>query len=67
MTHDGQVSTEGMEVIWRKPETLTEVRMHYCPGCGHGVVHKILMEVIEEMGLQDKTIGVAPVGCSVIA
>ena len=57
----------GMELVWEKPGTLTDARMHYCPGCGHGVVHKVLMDVIEEMGIQDNTIGVAPVGCSVIA
>jgi 2-oxoglutarate ferredoxin oxidoreductase subunit beta len=62
-----QEPINGMEVVWEKPSTLTETRMHYCPGCGHGVVHKVLMDVIEEMGIQDKTIGVAPVGCSVIA
>jgi 2-oxoglutarate ferredoxin oxidoreductase subunit beta len=62
-----KVPIEGMEIAWEKPETLTETRMHYCPGCGHGVVHKVLMEVIQELGVQDKTIGVAPVGCSVIA
>jgi 2-oxoglutarate ferredoxin oxidoreductase subunit beta len=64
---ENQVPTNGMEVVWEKPKTLTETRMHYCPGCGHGVVHKILMETINELGIQDKTIGVAPVGCSVIA
>jgi len=58
---------DGMERIYTKPETLTDTPMHYCPGCGHGVVHKILMEVVDEMGLQDKTVGVAPVGCSVFA
>jgi 2-oxoglutarate ferredoxin oxidoreductase subunit beta len=58
---------EGLEPVWEKPETLTGNRMHYCPGCGHGVVHKVLMEVLEEMDIQDKTIGVAPVGCSVFA
>jgi 2-oxoglutarate ferredoxin oxidoreductase subunit beta len=41
--------------------------MHYCPGCGHGVVHKILMEAVEEFGIQSDTIGVAPVGCAVFA
>lgn len=56
-----------MECVWRKPSTLTETRLHYCPGCGHGVVHKVLMEVIQEMGIQSETIGVAPVGCSVFA
>jgi pyruvate/2-oxoacid:ferredoxin oxidoreductase beta subunit len=41
--------------------------LSYCPGCGHGTAHRIVAEVIEEMGIQDKTIGVAPVGCSVLA
>ena len=41
--------------------------MHYCPGCSHGVVHKLIAELIEEMGLEEKTIGVAPVGCAVFA
>ncbi len=58
---------DGMDVVYRKPVTLTETPMHYCPGCSHGVVHKILMEVVDEMGIQDKTVGVAPVGCSVFA
>lgn len=62
-----EIPVDGMEIVWEKPETLSEVRMHYCPGCGHGVVHKILMEVVQEMKIQDKTIGVAPVGCSVLA
>jgi len=58
---------EGLEVVWEKPDTLTGNRMHYCPGCAHGVLHRILMEVIGEMDIQDKTVGVAPVGCSVFA
>ena len=41
--------------------------MHYCPGCGHSIVHKVLMEVVQEIGIQSETIGVAPVGCSVFA
>lgn len=56
-----------MDLVYRKPDTLTDTPMHYCPGCGHGVVHKILMEVVEELGLQERTVGVAPVGCSVFA
>jgi len=60
-------SIDGMELVYQRPATLTETRMHYCPGCGHGVVHKLLMEVVEEMGIQEKTVGVAPVGCSVFA
>lgn len=51
----------------RPPHALTETRFHYCPGCGHSTIHKILAEVIEEMGIQDKVVGVAPVGCAVFA
>jgi 2-oxoglutarate ferredoxin oxidoreductase subunit beta len=59
--------TNGFELVYRKPETLTETPMHYCPGCAHGVVHRVLMEVVEEMGIQERAVGVAPVGCSVFA
>ncbi len=59
--------SDNMETVYQKPATLTETPMHYCPGCGHGVVHRVLMEVIEEMGIAEQTIGVAPVGCSVFA
>ncbi len=58
---------EGYEVIYKKPSTLLDKRMHYCPGCMHSTAHKLIMEVVEEMGIQDKTIGVCPVGCSVFA
>ncbi|MFZ1290388.1 MAG: thiamine pyrophosphate-dependent enzyme [Melioribacteraceae bacterium] len=54
-------------IVYQKPGTLLDVEMHYCPGCGHGVVHRILAEVIDEMGIQSEVIGVAPVGCSVLA
>ena len=60
-------ATSPMQLVYEKPETLTDTTMHYCPGCGHGVVHRVLMEVVKEMGIQSKTIGVAPVGCSVFA
>ena len=53
--------------VYGKTPVLTDNVMHYCPGCSHGVVHKIIAEVIEEMGIQDKTIGISPVGCSVFA
>ena len=53
--------------VYGKTPILTDNVMHYCPGCSHGVVHKIIAEVIEEMGIQDKTIGISPVGCSVFA
>ncbi|MFN3557290.1 MAG: thiamine pyrophosphate-dependent enzyme [Bacteroidales bacterium] len=54
-------------LVYKKTDALTDRVMHYCPGCGHGTAHRILAEVIEEMGIQNQTIGVAPVGCSVLA
>jgi len=56
-----------LEKVYSKPDTLLDVKTHYCPGCGHGVAHKVLMEVIQELGIEESTIGVAPVGCSVFA
>jgi len=53
--------------IFEKTKCLTNNVLSYCPGCGHGVAHRITMEVIEEMGIQSQTIGIAPVGCSVLA
>ncbi len=53
--------------VYSRPRLMTENTMHYCPGCSHGVVHKLVAEVVEELGLEDKTIGVAPVGCAVFA
>ncbi len=54
-------------LVYKKPKLLTENTMHYCPGCSHGVVHRLLAEVIEDLDIQDKTIGVSPVGCAVFA
>ncbi|MCB9070969.1 MAG: 2-oxoglutarate oxidoreductase [Prevotellaceae bacterium] len=54
-------------LVYGKTKLMTENQMHYCPGCSHGVVHKLIAEVIEEMNIQDKAIGVAPVGCAVFA
>jgi len=54
-------------LVYEKTKVMNETPMHYCPGCSHGVVHKIVAEVIEEMGMQDKSIGIAPVGCAVFA
>lgn len=54
-------------LVYRRTPVLTENVMHYCPGCGHGTAHRLIAEVIEEMGIQEKTIGIAPVGCSVLA
>ena len=53
--------------VYKRPKLLTDNIMHYCPGCSHGVVHKLVAEVIEELGLEEKTIGIAPVGCAVFA
>ncbi|MGV3528063.1 MAG: thiamine pyrophosphate-dependent enzyme [Flavisolibacter sp.] len=58
---------EEYELIYKKPETLVDVSMHYCPGCAHSLVHKLIMEVVNEMDIQEETVGVAPVGCSVFA
>lgn len=54
-------------LVYRRTPVLTDAVMHYCPGCGHGTTHRIVAEVIEEMGIQENTIAIAPVGCSVLA
>ena len=54
-------------LVYQKSKVLTENVMHYCPGCGHGTAHRLVAEVIEALGIQDKTVGVSPVGCSVLA
>lgn len=54
-------------LVYRKTDLMTDKVLSYCPGCGHGTAHRIIMEVIEEMGLTEDTIGIAPVGCSVLA
>lgn len=54
-------------IVLKKSPVLTDNVMHYCPGCTHGVVHKLVAEVIDELGIQEDTIGVSPVGCSVFA
>lgn len=53
--------------VYKKPSLLTDANMHYCPGCSHGVVHKLIAEVIEEMGMEEHAVGVSPVGCAVFA
>jgi 2-oxoglutarate ferredoxin oxidoreductase subunit beta len=54
-------------VVYARPESLTDTPSHYCPGCTHGVAHRLIAEVMDEMGIREKTVGVAPVGCSVFA
>ncbi|RIV23114.1 2-oxoglutarate oxidoreductase [Alicyclobacillaceae bacterium I2511] len=56
-----------MALTFAKPKALTDTPTHYCPGCTHGLIHRLIAEVIDELGVLDKTIGVAPVGCSVLA
>ena len=65
MTREEIIQTGNL--VYKKPELLNDVPMHYCPGCSHGVVHKLVSEVIAEMGMQDKTIAISPVGCAVFA
>jgi 2-oxoglutarate ferredoxin oxidoreductase subunit beta len=55
------------ELVYQRPASLTPVHTHYCPGCTHGIAHRLIAEVIDELGIREKTIGVAPVGCSVFA
>ena len=54
-------------LVYAKPTLMNDVAMHYCPGCSHGVVHKLVAETIADMGLEESTIGIAPVGCAVFA
>lgn len=55
------------QIVYQRPEALSNVYTHYCPGCTHGVAHRLIAEVIDELGIREKAIGVAPVGCSVFA
>ena len=54
-------------VVFEKPKALTDAPLHYCPGCTHGIVHRLVAEAIDELGIEGTTIGVAPVGCAVMA
>ncbi len=54
-------------IVFDKPNALLDVNLHYCPGCTHGIVHRLVAEVLDELNIEGKTIGVAPVGCSVMA
>jgi 2-oxoglutarate ferredoxin oxidoreductase subunit beta len=55
------------ETVFSRPQSLTDVTTHYCPGCTHGVIHRLVAEVIDELGVRERTVGIAPVGCSVLA
>ncbi len=56
-----------MATVFKKPDSLTDAVLHYCPGCTHGIIHRLVAEVMDELGIEGKTIAVAPVGCSVMA
>ena len=56
-----------MTTVFEKPRSLTDAVLHYCPGCTHGIVHRLVAECIDELGIEGRTIGIAPVGCSVLA
>ncbi len=56
-----------MKTVFEHPKALSDVLMHYCPGCTHGIAHRLVAEVLDELGVCDNTIGVAPVGCAVFA
>ncbi|MBQ8073811.1 MAG: MFS transporter [Clostridia bacterium] len=56
-----------MAVVYEKTNILTDTPLHYCPGCTHGIIHRLVAEAIDELGIQGKTIGIAPVGCAVFA
>ncbi len=58
---------DNMQVVFQRPEALSTVVTHYCPGCTHGVIHRLVAEVLDELGIREKTIAVAPVGCAVLA
>ena len=60
-------TTTQPQLVYQRPEALADTVTHYCPGCTHGTAHRLVAEVLDEMGIREKTIGVAPVGCSVFA
>ncbi len=62
---EATVDTTGMQLVFDRPNCLKEAPFTYCPGCGHGVAHRLLAEVIDELGIKDRTIGMAAIGCSV--
>ena len=53
--------------VFEKPKSLTDAPLHYCPGCTHGIIHRLVAQAIDTLGIEGKTIGVAPVGCAVMA
>ena len=56
-----------MAIVFQKPKALTDAVFHYCPGCTHGIIHRLVAEVLDELQIEDKAVGIAPVGCAVMA
>ncbi len=67
MKHPIPEAPEGMVVVYQRPESLSDKDTHYCPGCTHGIIHRLVAETLDELGVRDRAIGIAPVGCSVLA
>lgn len=61
------LALDEMMLVYQRPDSLTDVPTHYCPGCTHGIIHRLVAEVLDELGVRERTIGVAPVGCAVFA
>jgi 2-oxoglutarate ferredoxin oxidoreductase subunit beta len=53
--------------VFKRPESIAPVPTHYCPGCTHGIIHRVIAEVLDELNIRERTVGIAPVGCSVLA
>ncbi len=62
-----RAETAGLKLVYDRPASLADVPNHYCPGCGHGIIHKLIAQCIDELGIRERTLLVAPVGCSVLA
>jgi len=56
-----------MKTVFKRPESLTDAKFHYCPGCTHGIIHRLIAECMDEMNIRESTIGICPVGCAVLA
>ncbi len=62
-----EIKFNAEDLVYTRPKLITEKPMHYCPGCSHGTIHKVVAEAIDELGVADRAIGISPVGCSVFA
>jgi 2-oxoglutarate ferredoxin oxidoreductase subunit beta len=56
-----------MAIVFERPKSITDAPFSYCPGCTHGIIHRLVAETIDELGVEGKTVGVCPVGCAVMA